>query len=382
VLVASTAPGFDHDVGVGDPVEIGGTGDAGEPCVGFVRGEAAARRCAVVMLGHRVEAARERFAIGLDDGHGHAGIGEAHGDAAAHGAGADHRCPRDVARLRIGEFGELGRLALGKEDVALGLRLLAGDEVQEQRALAFERLLDGQRDRPAQRFDRGGRRIAASRPPEVADRGGVEFLDVAAPWREPVVAVLRQHRHPPLRHDAARERHRRRGEIALDDGVDQAGLERLCDRHRIAREYHRHRLVEADEARQPLGAAGARDQAELDLGQPQPRARRRHPEMAAERDFEAAAERRAVQGGDHRLGARLDRFDHVDGGGLSCRLAEFADVGAGNEGAPGADDHDRGNTGVRLCPRHQVDKTGPQREIQRIDGRIVDGDDRDVAVIA
>ncbi len=44
--------------------------------------------------------------------------------------------------LRAGEFGQLRRLALGKEDVALGLRLLAGDEFEEQRALARERLLD------------------------------------------------------------------------------------------------------------------------------------------------------------------------------------------------------------------------------------------------
>ena len=228
---------------------------------------------------------------------------------------------------------------------------------------------------PRSACDRGGGRNAAARPREVGGRGGVEFLGVAAIGAELVVAVLRQHRRAALRHDPARERDRRGGEIALDDGVDQAGCERRGGRDRIAGEDHRHRLVEADKARQPLGAAGARDQAELDLGQPEPRARRRHPEMAAERDLEAAAQRRAMHGGDDGLLARLDSGDHVDGRGLARRLAEFADVGAGNEGAPGADDHDGSDAGIGACPRHRIDEPGAHRVVQRVDGRIVDGDD-------
>ncbi len=43
--------------------------------------------------------------------------------------------------------------------------------------------------------------------------------------------------------------------------------ERLLGRHRVARQDHGHRLLHADEARQALRAARARNQAELDFGQ-------------------------------------------------------------------------------------------------------------------
>ena len=57
--------------------------------------------------------------------------------------------------------------------------------------------------------------------------------------------------------DAARERDRTGDEIALDDLVDQPDCERVFRRDGLAREDHAERLVDADEARQSLGAAGA-----------------------------------------------------------------------------------------------------------------------------
>ena len=79
----------------------------------------------------------------------------------------------------------------------------------------------------------------------------------------------------------AGERDRAGDQIALDDLVDQAGRERVLRRDRIARQDHRQRLLDADEARQALRAAGARNEPELDLGQAEPRAGRRDAEMAA-----------------------------------------------------------------------------------------------------
>ena len=122
-------------------------------------------------------------------------------------------------------------------------------------------------------------------------------------------------------------------QIALDDLVDQARRERVLRRDRIAGQDHRQRLLDADEPRQALRAARARDQAELDLGQAEPRAGRRDAEMAAQRELEPAAERRAVHRRDGRLRHLVERRDHVDQARRLRRLAELGDVGAGDEGA-------------------------------------------------
>ena len=156
---------------------------------GLVRGERAARGCAAIMRGHRVEAARERRVVGLDHLHGDAGIGEAHGDAAAHGAGADHRGAPDFGGLGGGDLGKLRRLALGKEDVALRLRLLARDELEKQRALARQRPFDRRRERAAQRLDGRGRRLAAARALQRGGRCRFELFRIGAIRRELLVAA-------------------------------------------------------------------------------------------------------------------------------------------------------------------------------------------------
>ncbi len=171
------------------------------------------------MRGDRVEAARERGIVGLDHLHGNAGIGEAHGDAAAHGAGADHRGTANFGRLDGGDLGKLRRFALGEEDVALCLRFFARDEFEKQRALARQRPLDRRRERAPQRLDGGGRRLAAARALERGAGCGLEFFGVGAIGRELLVALFRQHERPARL--VARERNRRSGEIALDDGVDR-----------------------------------------------------------------------------------------------------------------------------------------------------------------
>ena len=75
-----------------------------------------------------------------------------------------------------------------------------------------------------------------------------------------------------------------------------------------------------------------------------PHLRRRHGDavVAGQRDFEAAAERGAVDRGDDRLRRALDRVARASARlGASRRLAELGDVGAGDEGAAVADQHDR-----------------------------------------
>src|ERR1051326_8102204 len=65
-----------------------------------------------------------RFLLHFDDGDGDADVREVHRDAAAHRAGADDRRLLDLLRGRARRHvGDLRRLALGEEEVALRLRL-------------------------------------------------------------------------------------------------------------------------------------------------------------------------------------------------------------------------------------------------------------------
>jgi hypothetical protein len=72
--------------------------------------------------------------------------------------------------------------------------------------------------------------------------------------------------------------------------------------------------------------------------------------MAHQRDFEAAAKRGAVQGRDHRLRASFQRVLDFRKCGALRWLAELGNIGPGDKGAAGADQHDRldGRIGCRL----------------------------------
>ena len=66
------------------------------------------------------------------------------------------------------------------------------------------------------------------------------------------------------------------------------------------------------------------------------------PVVSTQRHLEPATERRAMDGGDHRDRAVLHDLLQVGEADGGRRVpAELADVGAGDEGAPGADQHDR-----------------------------------------
>ena len=85
------------------------------------------------------------------------------------------------------------------------------------------------------------------------------------------------------------------------DLADEAHRERLGGADRLAGEAEPHRLELADRAGQALGAAGARHDADADLGLAELCAFARDQDVAAHRELEAAAERIAVDRGDHRL---------------------------------------------------------------------------------
>ena len=142
------------------------------------------------------------------------------------------------------------------------------------------------------------------------------------------------------------------------------------------------RRLRPDQARQALRAAGAGNEPELDLRQADLGRGNGDAVMADQRDLEAAAQRRAVDRGDDRLGAILDRGLRVGQARAGERLAELGDVGAGDEGAPGADQHDRLDRGIGRRLPHAVAQPVAHLRRQRVDGRRIDGQDGDVALHA
>jgi hypothetical protein len=163
--------------------------------------------------------------------------------------------------------------------------------------------------------------------------------------------------------------------VAARDAIDEAERARFFRACVAPGQHQVERGLRADQARRALRAARAGQQAERDFGQPELRAGQREPVMRGERDLEAAAERRAVQRDHHRLRARLDPLAHVGQRRRHGRLAEFADVGARDEVAAGADDQHRADCVIGLRGVERIGQAAPHVGGQRVDGRMVDRDD-------
>ena len=100
--------------------------------------------------------------------------------------------------------------------------------------------------------------------------------------------------------------------------------------------------------------------------------------MAAERDLEAAAERGAVDRGDHRLAGVFDAGDDLAEAGRLRRLAEFGDVGAGDEGTPAAGQDDAFDLRVGDGGGNVLVNPATNCRAERIDRGTVDRDDGNV----
>ena len=127
----------------------------------------------------------------------------------------------------------------------------------------------------------------------------------------------------------------------LDHLVHRAHSKRPVSGHRIARYHQRQCRLDADQARQPLRAAGAGQQPQLDFGQTHAGIGTGHPVVATERDLEAAAQRRAVDGCNHRFGAGFQGRHHLRQVWRHGRLAKFANIRAGDKGATCAFENNR-----------------------------------------
>ena len=100
----------------------------------------------------------------------------------------------------------------------------------------------------------------------------------------------------------------------------------------------------------------------------------RHTEVAAKRGFQSAAERRAVNGADHRFVHALDGIDNARQSRRLHRLAELANVSPGNKRPARADDDCDVGIGVfgeAVNGLHQAVAHGEAGGVHR---RVVDGD--------
>ena len=288
----------------------------------------------------------------------------------------------DLARLGVGgNAGHLRGLALGEERVALRLRLIAGHQLDELLALEGNAFLERALQRLLDALGAGERRDQAAVALVGGSRSLGEDLRIGLGGGELGVVVAHALQRAFLGQHLLGESHAGIRRIALEQVVDEADLHALVALDRIAGDDHLHGLGRPDHARQPLGAAGARQQAELHLGQAEVGVLGRDAEMAAQRGLETAAERIAVDRRDDRPRRVFQRVENFMQARRLRRLAELADVGAGDEAAAGAGQHDGLDAGVVLGLGELFLQADANRVAQRIDRRIVDGEDENSVTI-
>ncbi|MCY1225708.1 hypothetical protein D9M72_379120 [compost metagenome] len=367
--------GFDDQVRLGQRFVRRRTGEARQRgCLAPLR-QAAGRDQPVIHLPDIALAACQAVGVTLHHGDVQPRIQQRHRDAGAHGAAADDADGTDRTRRAGARLGDLAHPALGKKGVDQPLALRAVDALQEALALDTQAFFERQLDRGLHRIGDPGR---CDLSPELPGQAGARRFQrgqaggtVGQPLRLATAAWRRA---------AGRERvrpgHCLFQQVALDsNAVDQAQRQRLVDAGVAAAEHQVQRRAGANQARQALRAAGAGQQAQLHLGQPEPGARGRHAVVRRQRKLQPAAQRHAVQRGNDRPGAGLDRLAHLAHPGPLARAAEFADVGAGTEAPASAVDDHGTHAVIGLRRRNGLRQAAAHGDAQRVDGRILQRDD-------
>src|SRR5262249_11365293 len=118
---------------------------------------------------------------------------------------------------------------------------------------------------------------------------------------EPEEHLRQPDREPVLLQDLVRERARRGRDVGVGhDLVHEADAMRAGGAAAGGGEAERARFAGADEPRRAVGRAGARHDAERDLGLAEARAGARHAQVARERELATAAEAEAADRRDRR----------------------------------------------------------------------------------
>src|SRR6266496_2037724 len=122
-----------------------------------------------------------------------------------------------------------------------------------------------------------------------------------------------------------------------DDFVDESDTIGLLRGDRLSGQDELQRATLADETRQALCSAAARNESERDFGLAELRTVRRDPDRARHRRLTATAERETIDRRDDRLSQIFDDIENLlsKTAGLfcleRCDMRELADIGAGDE---------------------------------------------------
>ena len=297
---------FDDDVDVVEAV-VGGRRRDERHRLGHRLGRhLALRDRRFVVLADGRHAAIERRLIDILQQHGDAGVGVRHRDAAAHRAGADDGGARDLARRRVlRHVGNLGHFALGEEQVTQRLRLgrtARSRRTARARAPSPPRSPSSAPLRWRRRRQTGRVRRAPSWPaPRASPRTppGPRPGRRSCPAGRASCALARSWPAPARTRSRPRAgRRRRSGRRCPRPG--RARRKSACRRC-----TSRAPVVRAAQPRQPLRAAGARNDAEQHFGLTDLGAGDGDAVVTRHRELEPAAERVAVNRGDERLARRL-----------------------------------------------------------------------------
>jgi hypothetical protein len=254
--------------------------------------------------------------------------------------------------------------------VAQGLRLRRLHEVHEGLALDPHALVEGL-------GDGGGDGVDALQRRREVLRDGADGVagELEETFRVRVVDLQVAHalQRPLLLHRLFGEGQRAGLQVALDELVEERRALQLLGGNDGPGNDHVERRLRPEQARQALRAAGAGQDAELHFRQRDLRAGHGDAVVAAERQLEAAAHAGAADGGDDRLGGRLDDADHGVEVRFGQRLGriELADIGAAGEGLGAADQHDGlyGRVGHRFV--EAGDEAAAQLVAEAVDRRVV-----------
>ena len=273
----------------------------------------------------------------------------------------------------LGEIGDAGDRAFSEEGVDQGAGLLAEKAFGEELGLAMQAFFKGQSGRGPDRLGGGeGRGLMA----QAAGRlGGDAIGEVAGPLGvERLDGFIAGATGP----GAGAGEGESGVEQVRDDRIDEAELKGAAGVDRLAEDAQIEGGLEANQPRQALGAAGARDQAELHFGLAEARVGVGDAIVAGEGQLETAAEGGAVKRHDDGLGRVLDLIEErieVDHRALAGNDApEFLDVGAGDESAARAGDDNGVDSSVGLGGAHGFYDAFGDAGRERVDGRVIDGD--------
>ncbi len=348
---------LDDNVGLSDIVVAADALDQPEPALHLDAREAAALDAGLVIAADAGETAGQRVLVDLEQFHRKAELGKAHGDAAAHRAGADDGRGFDRAQRRVARnVGQPRHLALGEEGIAQRARLSRVFQLVEQLAFAPHTFVERQSTGVFDRLNAVIGRLLAAGAARDRFAHRLKHARIGLRLGEPLVMVADARQRPGVG-DAAGKRDRRLAQIGAlgDQLIDDAEAFRLLRRHVATADDHVERRFRADQPRQPLGPAASGDDADQHFGQADLGARHGDAIVGGERDLESAAQRIAVDRGDHRLLAGVEGVVRALAQHRRRAVAEGADIGAGDKAAARADQHHRPNRRVGVAALDRLD---------------------------